>query len=180
MEPISYLGYLMKQIFNRKTLHTAKYNSIYDIDYSRLNEEGIKLIIFDIDDTIMDNANALPEESLKLLKELSKAFQVAILSNRKGRKRRDILDKTQNLPILIENSTKKPHYKGFLKLMNHFNKTPEETAMVGDRVGMDLWGAYLSQIKTRILVEPYSDRFLGKRPSFIIRFIRGVEKKWLN
>ena len=51
------------------------YKNIYLIDYTKLKEEGIKCLIFDLDNTLgkMNNLSC-PEETKKLLKNLQKDF----------------------------------------------------------------------------------------------------------
>ena len=39
--------------------------------------------------------------------------------------------------------------------MKHYNIKPENTAIIGDKLGMDMWGGYVSEITHRILVKKY-------------------------
>jgi predicted HAD superfamily phosphohydrolase YqeG len=51
--------------------------------------------------------------------------------------------------------------------------------MVGDRVGTDLWGAYLAGIKYRILVKPYSKSFGGQSAGVILKILKFFENLFL-
>ena len=58
--------------------------NIYDIDFVKLKEAGIKCIMFDLDSTVMvsKSANFLPE-TVEWFNSFMKDFEVAIISNNK-------------------------------------------------------------------------------------------------
>ena len=56
--------------------------NILSIDYKKLKEKGIKLLIYDLDNTIISyETNILDKEIIDLFKELKKSFQIVVLSN---------------------------------------------------------------------------------------------------
>lgn len=56
--------------------------NIFDIDYSKLKKEGIKCLIFDLDNTLgLIDEKKCPSEVKKLIKKLKKDFTVFISSN---------------------------------------------------------------------------------------------------
>ena len=59
------------------------YDTIYDIDFDKLKEKGVKCILFDIDNTMATYSENDPSEKLLALCETlrSKNFTLAILSN---------------------------------------------------------------------------------------------------
>ena len=59
--------------------------NIYEIDFEKLKEQGIKCIMFDLDSTVMvsKSANFLPE-TLEWFRKFMNDFEVAIISNYKN------------------------------------------------------------------------------------------------
>ena len=56
--------------------------NILSIDYKKLKEKGIRLLIYDLDNTIISyETNILDKEIIDLFKELKKSFQIVVLSN---------------------------------------------------------------------------------------------------
>ena len=56
--------------------------NILSIDYKKLKEKGIRLLIYDLDNTIISyETNILEKEIIDLFKELKKSFQIVVLSN---------------------------------------------------------------------------------------------------
>ena len=55
---------------------------IFQIDYQKLKQQGIKLIIFDLDNTITMVDKELPNDDVKkLITKLKKDFKIVIASN---------------------------------------------------------------------------------------------------
>ena len=56
--------------------------NIFEIDYKKLKKDGIKCLIFDLDNTLgLIEHEKCPEETRKLIKELEKDFLIFISSN---------------------------------------------------------------------------------------------------
>ena len=56
--------------------------SIYDIDLSELKLKGIKIIMFDLDSTLMVSKSGMYlEETKQWLSEVQKKFEVVVISN---------------------------------------------------------------------------------------------------
>jgi HAD superfamily phosphatase (TIGR01668 family) len=171
----TYLGFL-KELFTTKTkFATESFQSVYDIDFINDYPE-VKLIIFDFDDTLSEHHGALEDEIESYLDNLKKlGKKIAIYSNSNNRRRAMINDMCNHLDIKCINIDEKPEKSGFLELMREHNVLPKETAMVGDRVGTDMYGSYLAGIKYRFLVSPYSHVFSGKRSSLLERSLIKLE-----
>ena len=61
--------------------------SVYDIDYSKLTNRGIKCLLFDLDNTLVFPSVKEPtEELIKLFQELKNNFEVIIFSNSPNRR----------------------------------------------------------------------------------------------
>ena len=76
---------------------TPDYNlkNIYEIDLAELKLKGIKLILFDLDSTLMvsKSGNYLPE-TVDWLKKVKQDFQIAVISNNN---RGEYIDKVRSI-----------------------------------------------------------------------------------
>ena len=58
------------------------YKNIYSVDYEKLIKKGIKLLIFDLDNTLgLVKDKIIPEKSLDLLNKLKDDFIIVVASN---------------------------------------------------------------------------------------------------
>ena len=56
--------------------------NIYDIDYSKLKEKGVKCLIFDLDNTIaLIDQHLVEDKTIKLFSKLERDFKLVIISN---------------------------------------------------------------------------------------------------
>ena len=56
--------------------------TVYEIDYNKLKETGIKVIAFDLDSTVMKSKSGeFSKETLSLFENLKKDFTLLIISN---------------------------------------------------------------------------------------------------
>ena len=152
---------------------TSQASSPYSINYDLLQQNGVTTLLFDFDDTLAEFNGPFSQKEHELLKKLIPNFKVAIISNCNA-SRKNKLIKEYNY-VYIPPLSFKPFPEGYLEVLEQFNALPEQTAMIGDRPGTDLYGAYLAGIKERILVRPYSKVFGGKKPGFLYRWLRSFE-----
>ena len=97
----------------KKFIPKYHYKSIYEIDYLKLKEQGIKVIMFDLDNTLIPYHEALPNNDLfKLKEQLQKDFKIMIVSNSK-KERVERFAKAYD--ILYVKFAKKPFKSGFIK-----------------------------------------------------------------
>ena len=156
-----------------------KLENIYEIKPEMLRENGIKGLLFDIDNTLEEYATEQPKEkSIEFLRMLSEnGFKIGILSNAKHLRAAYFLDgfPKENYPeIYLESQAGKPLKKGFRKLISKMGIKPEETVMVGDQLYTDIWGGNRTGCKT-ILVTPINKSI---EPAFV-RFKRLIEKPFM-
>ena len=134
--------------------------SIYHIDYEKLLEDGIKCILFDLDNTCVPYKDKVPNKKLidliETLKDMD--FKVIIFSNALKRRIKPFKDGL-NVDALARAG--KPSKKNFLKVIKMCNYNLSEVAIVGDQLYKDILGGNKTGIKT-ILVNPMSndDMFL--------------------
>ena len=112
-----------------------------------LEKEGIKAVIFDIDDTVGPHAATAPDDKCRAFIEGFKAsgIKVGYISN--NPLERDAFF-TPLYPL-----ARKPSKKGFLSLANDFGVKPSECLVVGDQLFTDVRGGIKSGMKT-VKVEP--------------------------
>lgn len=160
-----------------------RFVSIHNIPFDLLVKDGIKLFIFDADDTIAPYASrSLPKQTVSLFASIKHDMDadVMLISNT-TRERRELL-RTQlvNLGIEVATSGRKPDPTVFQRAFEHHRAKPDEVAMIGDRVGTDMWGAHLAGIQRLFLVKPYSSMFGGAKAPLLFRFLRNTEERLAN
>ena len=147
--------------------------SIYSINYEKLYEDGIKCLLFDLDNTCVPYVEKTPSKKLKDLFDRLKdmGFKVIIFSN--ATKKR--LEPFKNgLLVDCSYSSRKPSKRKFLKVLKMFKYDLSETAIIGDQLFTDIYGGNRVGIKT-ILVNPMSDKDL-----FVTKLFRILEKGQFN
>lgn len=128
--------------------------SVYQIDYQALKNAGIKMILFDLDNTIVPINAKLPSKKLKDLFEDIKSIGIKpIIMSNSGRKRVEPFK--DELYVDAACSSLKPLAFKYKKIMNIYGLKPSELASVGDQLLTDVFGANKLGITT-ILVNPIS------------------------
>ena len=142
--------------------------SIYDINYSILKKQNIKVIIFDLDNTLLGAYQDEPDDKLiKFINELKKDFKIIVASNNtKARVKKvcDKLDCDYLYSILKPTKLMKKYFK------KKFSYDFSETVIIGDQVVTDILLGNRLNIYT-ILVDPREDKDLK-----ITKFNRFLEK----
>ncbi len=128
--------------------------SIYTINYESLKNAGIKLVLFDLDNTLVPVKASAPTKKLKDLFEDIKrlGLQPIILSN-SGQAR--VAPFKDGLFVDAACSSRKPLKRKYKKILNMYNVKPSEIAAVGDQLLTDVLGANRMGI-TSILVNQIS------------------------
>ena len=128
-------------------------DSAYDIDYDRLYADGIRGIIFDIDNTLVMHDHPANERSIELLTRLDKTgFRVLFLSNNKEERVRSFRDQSIDSALYIHKAGK-PKRSGYIRAMEMMGTDRDSTVFIGDQLFTDLWGAKRTGIRS-ILVKP--------------------------
>ncbi len=148
--------------------------SIYNIDYNKLKSNGIKCLLFDLDNTIVPysikNATQKNKELFESLKE--KKFKIIIYTDTFKRRAKRIAGELQ---VDFLSMTRKPGTKKIFKIMNDFRLEPSEICIIGDQLLTDVLAGNKAGITT-ILVNPVS-----VKDNFFIRLIsRRLEKRVLK
>ena len=126
-------------------------DSTYQISFELLYKEGIRGIIFDIDNTLVPHGAPADQRSIVLFQELEKlGFQVMLLSNNKEPRVRTFHDEVKAAYIFNAKKPKAENYKRAMELMKTDIKS---TIVVGDQIFTDILGANNAGIRS-ILVKP--------------------------
>lgn len=128
--------------------------TIHDINYEKLKENGIKCLLFDLDNTILKVDKYIPKKEVcDLVKELKKDFTIYIISNNSHKER--IYSASEKLGVEHVRFAMKPFSRGFRKVRrkHHFKKN--EMCLIGDQLMTDVLGGNRYGLFT-ILVDPLS------------------------
>ncbi len=128
--------------------------SIYSIDYDSLKNAGIKVILFDLDNTLVPIIAESPTNKLKdLIEDIKrKGIKPVIMSN-SGKKR--VAPFKDGLLVDAACSSRKPLKGKYKRIFEIYDVKPGEVAAVGDQLLTDVFGANRVGI-TSILVNPIS------------------------
>jgi len=145
------------------------YKNIFDINYDILKKEHIKVLIFDLDNTIMTYDEELPSDDVvDLFKKLSDDFQIFIASNNLKEKVRKI---GQYLNVQAYYRVFKPTKRIQKLLLRKYDIKMNEVAIIGDQIMTDVFVGNRLNMKT-ILVDP-----LGEKDLKITYLNRWLEEK---
>ena len=131
--------------------------NIFEIDYKKLKDMGIKCIVFDLDNTLgsMEHKKC-PRNTKKLIKELQNDFLVLICSNNfKSRIKPYLLD----LGVGGVSFSLKPFTFGLRKIKRKYKLKKKEMCLIGDQIMTDIICANNFKIMN-VLVDPISDKDL--------------------
>lgn len=128
--------------------------SIYAIDYESLKNSGIKIILFDLDNTIVPiNANEPPKKLKELFDDIKEMGIKPVIMSNSGKKR--VKPFKDGLIVDAACSSLKPLSRKYKKIMELYSVKASEIAAVGDQLLTDMLGANRLGITT-ILVNPIS------------------------
>ena len=143
--------------------------NIFDINYQKLKEEGIKCLVYDLDNTLgLISNKECPDEVKELIKKLKKDFLVLISSNNNKRRLKPYL---KELDIDGVAWSMKPSIKGLLRIKLKYKLKKKEMCIIGDQIVTDILAGNRFRIKT-ILVDP-----LGEKDLKITALNRRIEAK---
>ena len=144
--------------------------SIFSINYKELWKNGIKCLLFDLDNTIAPvSVKALDKKTKDLFEDLKDmGFKVIIISNSsKGR----VEPFKDALNVDAAHSARKPLRGKYNKIMRLYDFLDFEIAAIGDQLLTDVYGSNRMGF-TSILVNPIS-----KNDLFWTKFNRMIERR---
>ena len=129
----------------------AYIDSTYVIDFEKLYKEGIRGVIFDIDNTLVPHGAPADERAIRLFARLrSIGLDYCLISNNQLPRVKPFADAVQ--AKFVEDAHK-PSRKNYLKAMKLMHVDLNSCIFVGDQIFTDVYGAKRCGMRT-ILVKP--------------------------
>lgn len=120
---------------------SRRFDSAYDIDYEALYLDGIRGVIFDIDNTLVTHGAKADERSKKLFNRLSDiGFKCVLLSNNKEARVKSFADDV-GFGVSYIYKANKPMKNGYMRAMDIMGTDIRTTLFVGDQLFTDVFGA---------------------------------------
>ena len=128
-------------------------DSIYDVDVLALKAAGIRLLLADLDNTLVPYGVPLPTDRVYAWKEQLEEVGITlfVLSNNRRPNRPRIFSEGLGVPFI--GHAGKPSVTGFYKAMERMGVNAGQTALVGDQIFTDVLGGNRAGVTT-ILVKP--------------------------
>lgn len=167
----------------KKLIPDYYFKSVYDIPYEELYNSGIRLILTDLDNTLISYNEYLPDGNLFELKRHieSLGFEFILVSNSK-KERVTRFASAFRIPCVT--FATKPLKRGIKKAINKVAKNKynnNQILLIGDQLMTDVFGAKRCKIKVG-LIEPIDKSSDIKTTSFNRKlekhFIKKIQKKY--
>ncbi len=125
--------------------------STYVIDFEKLYEDGVRGLIFDIDNTLVPHGEPADQRAVALFAKLKETgFECCLISNNQEPRVKMFNEKIQ---VNYVYNAHKPSVKNYFKAMGIMGTDQSNTVFIGDQLFTDVWGAKRSGIRN-ILVKP--------------------------
>lgn len=143
--------------------------NIFDINYKKLKDEGIKCLIFDLDNTLakIDSVD-IDNKTKELIERLKKEFIILIVSNSPKKRVKVFLD---ILDIDGYYFALKPSIRSLKRIKDKYNLSNKNIAIIGDQFITDMKYGYKGKIK-KIFVDPIAVKDL--KITNINRFLENI------
>ena len=154
--------------------------SSYDIDYEGLYADGVRGLIYDIDNTLVEHGADANDRAAGLFKKLNGlGFGVCFISNNKEERVKRFYNGLKDRGVDMSKThyvykADKPKKKPYLSAMTLMGTDRESTVFIGDQLFTDIYGANRSGLRS-ILVRP-----INPKEEIQIVFKRKLEKPVLR
>ena len=147
---------------------------VTDINLEDLKEDGIKGLIFDLDNTLMPpKTSVFPEDIVEWIEEVKKDFKIAILSNNPDKLY--VKEAGNQLGCISFHKAGKPRRKAAVKSLRDLDLIPSQVVIVGDRPLTDIWLGQRLGLVT-ILVDP----LIKHQEMWIVKQLRKLERIFIS
>ncbi|MBE6137543.1 MAG: YqeG family HAD IIIA-type phosphatase [Erysipelotrichaceae bacterium] len=167
----------------KKLIPDFYYKSIYEIPYNKLYEDGIRLILTDLDNTLISYKETMPNEKLLEWKRslIDMGFEIVIVSN--SRKDR-VTNFADALGVKCVKFSTKPLKRGIKKAIKKrtsrkYNRN--EIILFGDQLMTDVFGGKRCKLKVALIeavdkkTDTFPTRFNRKLENF---FLKKIKRKY--
>ena len=133
-------------------LPTDYVDSTYDIDFQKLYDQGYRLALFDVDNTLVPHGAPADQRSTELFRKMKKmGFRFMFLSNNKEPRVKSFSDAVGGDGYTYKSG--KPNPSAYLEAMERMQVDKEHTIFIGDQILTDVLGANKAGIRS-VLVKP--------------------------
>lgn len=147
---------------------------VTDINLEDLKASGIKGLVFDLDNTLMEpNAGQLTNDIAQWISTVKESFKIAVLSNNPHECY--IKKASEEIGCPAYAKAGKPNINTAVKVLSEIELEAKEVAMVGDRPLTDIWVGQKLNLTT-ILVDP----LIKHREMLIVKFLRRLERLFIG
>ncbi len=165
-----------------KLFPNAWEESTYAIDYKNLYEKGYRGLIFDIDNTLVNDCAPADERAINFIREIKEmGFRVCLLSNNNERRVKMFNEEIGTDYIF---KARKPRPDGYEKALKIMGTDRENTIFIGDQVFTDVLGARNANVKVIMVkkLNPKEERHIRlkrvfEKPIMLCFGLTGGKKK---
>lgn len=157
----------------KRFLPNEQVNNVFEITAEKLTKQGIKGIITDLDNTLVEWDRPLATSKvIDWLAEMEQSgIAVTIVSNNNENRVKKFSEPHQ-IPYIFR--ARKPFSHAFTEALHKMNLKKEETVVIGDQLLTDILGGNRAGFYT-ILVVP-----VAQTDGLVTKFNRFVERRILN
>lgn len=169
--------FMIERLFRTKQFIPKEFHqTFFDIDFDQLYEKGIRLILTDLDNTLISYQEDSMTKTIidKFDQLIDQGFEVIIISNNRPERVEKFVRGTKILGI---GSARKPFFKGIKKSLDMASKTyyDDEICLIGDQLVTDIYLSNRFGIYG-VLVNPIA----RKTEKFYTKMNRRLEEKMLG
>lgn len=144
-------------------------DSVYNFDFEALFEKGYRLLLFDIDNTLVRHGEPADRKAVQLFRKLKQiGFRTCLISNNSLQRVGPFAREVKADGFLFKAG--KPKAEAYLKAMKDAGFKTEQTAFFGDQLFTDVYGA------KRLGIRNYAVRPIHKKEEIQIVLKRYLEK----
>ena len=155
-------------MFQRFYPHTTK-NNVFEMDEKFYRDNGIKGVIFDIDNTLVTHDTLRPPQEIleyfAFLENLGIKYAIASNNNKER-----VNAFCENLDIPYVGKSWKPFKKNLKKICREFGLWKNEVCLVGDQIFTDIYGGRRMKFYTVLVTA------VGENETKFVAFKRIFEK----
>ena len=147
--------------------------SVYRVPFDRFFQDGIRVVAFDIDSTLVADGTPAPDAKIRrFLQSLQqKGLRTALVSNNKPERVKRF---NKKLGLFAVSDAKKPSRRALRLITDHFRVTPREVLLVGDQLLTDVLAARRGGARS-VVVRP-----IPSKENLFFRLKRLLEKPFLK
>lgn len=152
--------------------------TVFEIPFESFLEKGVKLVVFDIDNTLVPYDVAEPYEDLEkfLFSLKEKGVDLAFVSNNTPERVKIF---NRSFGFFATPDAHKPLRRALLPAIRHFGVLPSEVLLVGDQLLTDVltarsWGAFAVAVSP---IKKVENRFFRLKRKIEVPFVRAYHKR---